>query len=67
MQIPKEQILALLRDQNEPGDPGKADQAERELPQQVDTDNAEHQNLLEQYGIDAGQLLKKLTGGSFGF
>jgi hypothetical protein len=67
MQIPKEQILALLRDQNEPGDAGKADQAERELPQQVDTDNAEHQNLLEQYGIDAGQLLKKLTGGSFGF
>ncbi len=66
MQIPKEQILSLLRDQSQPGDASKADQAERDLPQQVDTDDPQHQNLLQEYGIDTGQLLKKL-GGSFGF
>lgn len=66
MQIPKEQILDMLRDMNQPGDPGKADQAERELPQQVDTDNREHQNLLQRFGVDPEQLLRKFTGGSFG-
>lgn len=65
MQIPKQQIMDMLRDQSQPGDSSKADQAEQELPQQVDTDNAEHENLLQQFNIDPQQLISKL-GGSFG-
>jgi hypothetical protein len=65
MQIPKQQILDMLRDMNQPGDPGKADQAERELPQQVDTDNSEHQNLLLRFGVDPQQLLKMFSSGGF--
>ena len=65
MQIPKQQILDMLRDHNQPGDAGKADQAERDLPQQVDTENAEHQSLLQQFGVDPAQLLSKFTGGNF--
>lgn len=65
MQIPKQQIMDLIRNQNEPGDSSRADQAEQELPQQVDTDNSEHQNLLQKFNIDPQQLISKL-GGSFG-
>jgi hypothetical protein len=43
MQIDKQQILDHMQSQREPGDPCKTDQARDELPQQVDTDNAEHQ------------------------
>lgn len=65
MQIPKQQIMDMLRDQNQQGDSSKADQADKELPQQVDTDNSEHQNLLQKFNIDPQQLLSKF-GGSFG-
>jgi hypothetical protein len=66
MQIDKQQILDLMQSQGEPGDPGKTDQARDELPQQVDTDNAEHQNLLARFGIDPEDLISKFAGGSFG-
>lgn len=69
MKIPKDKIMKLLRDPNEPGDQNKADQAQQDLPNEVDTDNAQHQSKLEEYGIDAGQLMRKIRsrfGGKFG-
>lgn len=60
VQIDKQQILDMLRDQ---GDEQKASQADDELPEQVDTDDQEHQNLLQRLGIDPGDLLKKFMGG----
>jgi hypothetical protein len=60
MQIDKNQIIEFLRNQ---GDSQKADQAEQELPGQVDTDSPEHQNLLQRFGIDPQQLIQKFMGG----
>ena len=57
MQIPKEQILEFLRSQ---GDQDKAQQAEGELPDQVDTD--QDQGLLEKYGINVEDLMSKFGG-----
>jgi hypothetical protein len=51
MQIPKDQILQFLRSR---GDSAQADQADRELPDQVDTD--QHAGLLEKLGINLGEL-----------
>ncbi len=58
MQIPKDQILELLRSR---GDQDQAGQAEAELPDQVDTDN--DSGLLAKFGIDPAQLLGGLGGG----
>lgn len=58
MQIDKAQILELLRNA---GDQGKADQAEQELPQQVDTE--QHAGVLQKLGIDPADLIGKLGGG----
>jgi|GEM_PF-958013 len=55
VKIDKDQILQLLRSQ---GDDAKAEQADRELPGQVDTD--QHGDLLSRFGLDAGDLLGKL-------
>lgn len=66
MQIDKQQILDLMQTSGEPGDPAKTDQARDELPEQVDTDRSEHQNLLQKFGIDPSDLVSKLAGGSFG-
>jgi hypothetical protein len=64
VQIDKQQIIQLLTQQ---GDQQKARQAEDELPQQVDTDKPEHQNLLEQLGINPMEIISRLTsGGGFG-
>ena len=52
MQIPKDQILELIRSR---GDHDQAGQAESELPDQVDTD--QDQGLLQKFGIDPSQLL----------
>ena len=60
MQIDKQQILQLLQSQ---GDQGRADQADQQLPQQVDTDNQEHQNILQSLGINPMDLAKKFLGG----
>jgi predicted PhzF superfamily epimerase YddE/YHI9 len=61
MQIDKMQILELLRSQ---GDHGKADQADQQLPQQVDTD--QHAGLLQSLGLEPADLLKMLGGGGGG-
>ena len=44
---------------------GKVDQASKastELPEQVDTDNAQHAGMLSKYGIDPSSLGDKLGG-----
>jgi hypothetical protein len=58
MQIDKQQILDLLRST---GDTGKADQAQKDLPDQVDTER--DSGLLSNLGIDVNALLSKLPGG----
>jgi hypothetical protein len=57
MQIPKEQILELLRSR---GQNDQADQADGELPDQVDTD--QHADLLQKFGLDPGDLGGQLGG-----
>ncbi|WP_380174371.1 hypothetical protein ACFEMC_05615 [Kineococcus sp. DHX-1] len=61
MQIPKDQILSLFKGQ---GDDAKAQQAESELPDTVDTD--EHAGLLSKLGLNPAELLSKLGGGAGG-
>ena len=61
MNIDKDQILQLLRSQ---GDDAKAQQADEELPDQVDTDR--DAGLLSKFGIDPMDLVKKLGGGGLG-
>jgi hypothetical protein len=60
VEIPKDQILQLLRDR---GDHGKADQADQQLPDQVDPE--QHSDLLGKIGIDPSDLLGDV-GGKFG-
>jgi hypothetical protein len=57
VQIPKEQILELLRSR---GQDDKASQADGELPEQVDTEK--HAGLLQKLGIDPGDLAGSLGG-----
>ena len=61
MQIPKEQILELLRSR---GEDGKAQQADGELPEQVDTE--QHAGILQKLGLDPGDLVGMLGGGGGG-
>jgi hypothetical protein len=61
MQIPKEQILSLLREQGQGDRVGQADQ---ELPEQVDTE--QHAGLLEKFGLDPAEIVSKLGGGALG-
>ena len=58
MQIDKEQVLQLLRDN---GQHEQADQAQQHLPEQVDTD--QHADLLSRFNVDPKDLLNKLGGG----
>jgi hypothetical protein len=58
MQIPKDQILDLLRSR---GEDDKASQANSELPDQVDPE--QHAGTLQKLGIDPQDLLSKLGGG----
>jgi hypothetical protein len=58
MEIPKDKILELLRQR---GDHEKADQADQELPDQVDTER--DGGLLERFGINPQELLGGLGGG----
>jgi hypothetical protein len=58
MEIPKDKILELLKQQ------GKDDQVEparEELPDQVDPER--DSGLLAKYGIDPQDLLAKVAGG----
>ena len=57
MEIPKQQILELLRGQ---GDHGKADAADQQLPGQVDPE--QHAGILEELGIDPKELLARFGG-----
>jgi hypothetical protein len=57
MEIPKEKILELLRSQ---GDHDKAQQADQELPDQVDPE--QHAGILDRLGIDPQEILGKLGG-----
>jgi hypothetical protein len=61
MQIPKEQILDLLRQQGKDDQVGEAD---KQLPDQVDPE--QDAGLLEKFGIDPGDLLSKFGGGGLG-
>ena len=58
MQIDKSQILDLLKQQGRDGD---AQQADKELPGQVDTD--QDAGLLQKFGISPQDLISKFTGG----
>jgi len=57
MQIDKQQIIEFLRNR---GDQDKAQQAETELPDQVDTDT--HADLLSRLGINVDDLLGGMGG-----
>ena len=58
MNIDKDTILNLLRGN---GQDTQADQAQQELPDQVDTD--QHSGLLEKFGVNPAELIAKFTGG----
>lgn len=58
MQIDKQMVMDLLRQR---GDSAQADQAQAELPQQVDTD--QHAGLLQKFGLDPQDLIGMLGGG----
>lgn len=58
MNIDKQQIIDLLKNQ---GNHDKAQQAEQELPNQVDTER--DSGLLQKLGINPADLLGKLGGG----
>lgn len=58
MQIPKEQVLELLRSR---GDAAQTQQADQELPYQVDTD--QHAGLLSKFGLEPAELIAKFAGG----
>ena len=58
MQLDKSTILDLLRQQ---GKNDQADQADQELPDQVDTD--QHAGLLQRFGLDRNELLGRFAGG----
>ena len=57
MKIDKDSILELLRSR---GDDDQAAQAERELPDQVDSD--QHGGVLDKFGVNPKDLLGKLGG-----
>ena len=54
MQIDKEQVIELIREQR---DNEKVQQAMQELPERIDLQ--EHGDLLARYGIDPQDLLSK--------
>jgi DNA-binding protein H-NS len=57
MQIDKDQVIDFLRQQ---GRHEQADQAQQELPDQVDTE--QHADLLSRFNINPQDLLGKLGG-----
>jgi hypothetical protein len=61
MQIDKETVLGLLRDQ---GKTNEAEQAKQELPDQVDTER--DAGLLERFGVNPQDLMGRFGGGTGG-
>jgi hypothetical protein len=57
VEIPKEMVMEFLRDR---ANPEQADQAERELPDQVDPER--DSSLLERFGVDKEDLLRVVGG-----
>ncbi len=57
MEIPKDQVLDLIRER---GGGDQATQAEQELPDQVDTER--DAGLLEKFGVNPQDLLGKSGG-----
>jgi hypothetical protein len=57
MEIPKDKVLELLRQQ---GKSDQVEQADQELPDQVDPDR--DSGLLAKFGVDPQDLLGKLGG-----
>ncbi|MBT9257753.1 hypothetical protein KMZ32_06320 [Phycicoccus sp. MAQZ13P-2] len=62
MQIDKQQIIDILKNR---GDDDKADQAQSDLPDQVDTD--QHSDKLSKLGVDPKDLLDGGMGDRLGF
>ena len=58
MQIDKQTVLTLIRER---AGEGKAQEAQSELPDQVDTE--QHRDLLERFGVKPEELLGGVTGG----
>jgi hypothetical protein len=58
MEIPKDKILDMIK---EHGKGDQVDQADKELPDQVDPER--DSGLLEKFGLKPGDLLSKLGGG----
>jgi hypothetical protein len=56
--IDKDQIIQFLRDK---GQDQQADEAVRELPNQVDTD--QHADLLSRHGVDVNEITERFGGG----
>jgi hypothetical protein len=61
VQIPKEQILQMLMQR---GQQDKAQQADQQLPDQVDPE--QHGGLLEKIGLNPQDLMGMLGGGGGG-
>lgn len=61
MDVDRSQVIALLHSNGRDDD---AARAATELPARIDTQDHADQQLLEQYGIDVGDLLTYL--GAFG-
>ena len=59
MNIDKNMILQLLQSQ---GQSDHAAAADGELPDQVDTDNPAHADLLSKFGLNSGDLMGQLGG-----
>jgi hypothetical protein len=55
MEIPKDKILDLIREQ---GKSDKVQQAEQELPDQVDPE--QHSGLLQKFGLEPQDVLSKV-------
>jgi hypothetical protein len=58
MEIPKEKVLELIKQQ---GNSDQAGQAEKELPQQVDPER--DSGLLQKFGLEPQDVMGKLGGG----
>ena len=58
MEIPKDKILGMIREQ---GKPDQADQAEKELPDKVDPER--DSGMLEKFGLKPQDVLSKHGGG----
>jgi hypothetical protein len=61
VKLDKQELVRLLRTQ---GDNDTADQVDRRLPDEIDTDR--DGGALDELGLDGTQLMAKLAGGGFG-